>query len=70
MRRDLYLLKNSYRENRRYDIEHVLYIILKILMEKIGDIRYGLVLFVASLKPFMRNLVRKNSYKKKSTIIR
>jgi hypothetical protein len=36
MRRDLCLLKNSYRENRRYDIEYVLYITLKTLMEKLG----------------------------------
>jgi hypothetical protein len=33
MRKDLYLLKNSYRENRRYDIEYVLYITLKTLMK-------------------------------------
>jgi hypothetical protein len=46
MRRGLYVLKRSYRENRRYGIEYVLYIILKTLMEKLGDIRYGLVLLL------------------------
>jgi hypothetical protein len=46
MRRDLYLLKNSYRENRRYDIEYVLYNTLKTSMEKLGDIRNGLVLLL------------------------
>jgi hypothetical protein len=46
MRKDLYLLKNSYRENRRYDIEYVLYITLKTLMEKLGEVRYGLVLLL------------------------
>jgi hypothetical protein len=30
---DLYVLKNSYRENRRYDIDYVLYITLKTLMK-------------------------------------
>jgi hypothetical protein len=34
----------SYRENRRHDIEYVLYTTLKTLMEKIGDIRYDFVL--------------------------
>jgi hypothetical protein len=46
MRRDSYLLKNFYRENRRYDIEYVLYITLKTLMEKLGDIRHGFVLLL------------------------
>jgi hypothetical protein len=67
MRKDLYLLKNSYRENRRYDIEYVLYITLKTLME---NYVIWTCIVVASLKPFMRNLVRKNSYRKKSTLIR
>jgi hypothetical protein len=32
-----YLLKNSCRENRRYDIEYVLKTTLKTLVEKLGD---------------------------------
>jgi hypothetical protein len=33
----LYLLKNSYRENRRYDIVYVLCATLKTFVEKLGD---------------------------------
>jgi hypothetical protein len=46
MRRDLYLLKNSYRENIRYDIKYVLYITFKTLMEKLGHIKHGLVMLL------------------------
>jgi hypothetical protein len=42
----LYLLKNSCRENRRYNIEHVLKTTLKALVEKLGDMRYVLVLIL------------------------
>jgi hypothetical protein len=42
----LYLLKNSCRENRRYDIEYVLKTTLKTLVEKLGDVWYVLVLIL------------------------
>jgi hypothetical protein len=42
----LYLLKTSCRENRRYDIEYVLKTTLKTLVEKVGDMRYVLVLLL------------------------
>jgi hypothetical protein len=42
----LYLLKNSCRENRRYDIEYVLNTTLKTVVEKLGDMRYVLVLIL------------------------
>jgi hypothetical protein len=40
----LYLLKNSCGENKRYGMEYILNITFKTLVEKLGDMRYVLVL--------------------------